>query len=57
MPVAGRVAADVVDAVVGAQRLVAAGAVDPFGAARFTVREQGTRDFDTAGHDISPDSI
>jgi hypothetical protein len=37
VPVAGRVAADVVDAVVAAQRLVAAGAFDPFGAVGFTV--------------------
>jgi hypothetical protein len=53
VPVAGRVTADVVDAVVAAQRLVAAGAVDPFGAAGFTVRQQGTRHFDTAGHGVS----
>jgi hypothetical protein len=40
----------VVDAVVAAQGAVAAFAVDPFGAAGFTVGEQGTGHLDTAGH-------
>jgi hypothetical protein len=50
VPIAGRVTTDVVDAVVAAQRPGAAGAVDPFGAAGFTVGEQGTGHLDTAGH-------